>query len=123
MIFTKVDASNSGAHVEKLTRELNIHYRSSIGSLIYLLSTRICLSFAIHKLVKFPSKFIKIHFEGFICLLRYIRGNKTLVIKYYTDAKDTTLSDLFRKTNITPIKSYLPSLIPVGNIVQTTAEV
>ena len=27
-------------------------------------------------------------------LLRYIRENKTLVLKYYADIKDTTLSDL-----------------------------
>ena len=38
MIFTKADASTNDEQVEKLTREFNIHYRSCIGSLIYLLS-------------------------------------------------------------------------------------
>ena len=37
MIFTKEDVSTSDEQVEKLTREYNIHYRSCIGSLIYLL--------------------------------------------------------------------------------------
>ena len=53
MILTKEDVSTSDEQVEKLTREFNIHYRDCIGSLIYLLSTRVELSFAVHKLIKF----------------------------------------------------------------------
>ena len=49
MILTKDDISISDEQVEKLTREFNIHYRAFIGSLIYLLSTRVDLSFAVHK--------------------------------------------------------------------------
>ena len=44
-IFTKEDVSTSDEQVEKLTREYDIHYRAFIGSLIYLLSTRVDLSF------------------------------------------------------------------------------
>ena len=50
MIFTKAYTSTSDEQVEKLTREFNIHYISCIGSLIQLLSTRVDLSFAGHKL-------------------------------------------------------------------------
>ena len=53
MIFTKEDVSTRDEQVEKFTREYNIRYRSCIGSLIYLLSTRVDLSFAVHKLAKF----------------------------------------------------------------------
>ena len=56
MIFTKSDASTSDDKVEKLAREFNIHYRDCIGSLIYLLSTRVDLSFSVHKLAKFSIK-------------------------------------------------------------------
>ena len=49
MIFTKEDVSTSDEQIEKLTREYNIHYRSCIGSLIYLLSTRVDLSFSVYK--------------------------------------------------------------------------
>ena len=52
MIFTKEDVSASDEQIEKLTREYNIHYRACIGSLIYLLSTRVELNFAVHKLEK-----------------------------------------------------------------------
>ena len=53
MIFTKDDTSTSDEHVEKLTREFNIDYRACIGSLIYLLSTIVDLSFSVQKLAKF----------------------------------------------------------------------
>ena len=37
MIFTNGDVSTSDEQVDKLTRELNIHYRACICSLVYLL--------------------------------------------------------------------------------------
>ena len=53
MIFTKDDTSTSDEQVDKLTREFKIRYRSCIGSLIYLLSTRVEFSFSVQKLAKF----------------------------------------------------------------------
>ena len=100
IIFTKEDTSTSDEQVEKLTREFNIHYRSCIGSLIYLLSTRVDLSFAVHKLAKLSANPGKVHFEGLIHLLRYIRDNKTLGLKYYADLNDVPVTDLLRQANI-----------------------
>ena len=73
MIFTKEYVSTSDEQVEKLTRGLNIHYRDCIGSLIGLLSTRVELSFAVQKLAKFSANPNKVHIEGLVHLLRYIR--------------------------------------------------
>ena len=70
MIFTKYDVSTSDEQVERLTREYNIHYRACIGSLIYLLSTRVDLSFAVHKLAMFSANPGKVHFEVLVHLLR-----------------------------------------------------
>ena len=81
MIFTKEDVSTSDEQVDKLTREYNIHYRACIGLLIYILSTRVDLSFAVHKLAKFSANPGTVHFEGLIHLLRYIRDNKTLLLQ------------------------------------------
>ena len=53
VIFTKEDVSTRDEQVEKLTREYNIHYRACVGSLIYLLSTRLDFSFEVQKLAKF----------------------------------------------------------------------
>ena len=63
MIFTKEDVSTSDEQIEKLTREYNIHYSACIGYLIYLLSTSVYLSFAVHKLAKFSANHGKVHFE------------------------------------------------------------
>ena len=41
-----------------------------MGSLIYLLSTRVDLSFAVHKLAKFTANPGKVHFEGLVHVLR-----------------------------------------------------
>ena len=62
VIFTKADASTSDEQVEKLARELNIYYIACIGPLIYLLSTRVDLSFLVQKLETFSSNIGKVHF-------------------------------------------------------------
>ena len=96
----KEDVSTIDEQVERLTREYNIRYRACIGSLIYLLSTRLDLSFAVHKLAKFSANSGKLHFEGLLHLLRYIRDNKTLGLKYYADLNDAPVTDLLRQANI-----------------------
>ena len=70
MIFTKDVVSTRDDQVKKLTREFNIHYSACIGSLIYLLSEIVCLSFAVHKLEMFLSNTDKVNFEVFVHLLR-----------------------------------------------------
>ena len=87
------DATTRDGKVEKLPREFNIHHRSCIVSLIYLVSTRVDLSFEVHKLEKFSSNPGKVHFEGLVHLLRYIKDNKTLGLNYYSDMKYEPLSD------------------------------
>ena len=100
MIFTKEDVYTSDEQVEKLTREFNIHYRACIGSLIYILSTRVDFSFAVHKLAKFSVNPGKVHFEGLINLLRYIKNSKNLGLKYYADLNDAPVTDLLIKASI-----------------------
>ena len=83
-----------------MTREYNIHYRACIGSLIYLLSTRVDLIFEVHKLAKFSANPGKVHFEVLVHVLRCIRYNKTLSLKYYADLNDALVTDLLRQANI-----------------------
>ena len=52
MIFKKNDTFTSDEQNEKLSREFNIHYIACIGSLIYVFSTRVDLSFAVYKLAR-----------------------------------------------------------------------
>ena len=58
------------------------------------------LSFAVHKLEKFSGSPDEVHFEGLIHLLRYIRGNKNLGLKYYADLNYSTVTALLRQASI-----------------------
>ena len=58
------------------------------------------LSFALHKLAKFSANTGKVHFEELVHLLRYIRDNKTLGLKYYADLNYAPVTDLLRQANI-----------------------
>ena len=100
IIFTKKDVSTSDEQVDKLNKEFNIHYRACMDSLVYILSTRVDLSFVVHKLAKISVNPGKVHFEGLIRLLRYIRGIKTLGLKYYADLNDAPVTDLLRQSSI-----------------------
>ena len=52
------------------------------------------LIFAVHKLEKFSANPGKVHFEGLVDLMRYIRDNNTLGLKYYADMNDTPVTEL-----------------------------
>ena len=58
------------------------------------------LSFAVYKLEMFLSNPGSVHFEGLVHLLRNIRDNKILGLKYYADIKDALLSDMLRQSII-----------------------
>ena len=64
------------------------------------MSTRVELSFAVQKLAKFSANPGKVHFEGLIHLLRYIRDNKTLGLKYSADMNDVPVTYLLRHASI-----------------------
>ena len=53
----------------------------------------------------------------------YIRDNKTLGLKYYTDMNDAPVTDLVRQANIKTKNHLIYFLILFGKIVQTLAEV
>ena len=58
------------------------------------------LSFAVHKLEKLSVNPGKVHFEGLVHLLRYIRDNTTLGLKYYAYLNDAPVTDILRQVNI-----------------------
>ena len=62
--------------------------------------TSVDLRFAVHKLAKFSEKPGKVHFEGLIHLLIYIRDNKALGLKYYADMNDAPVNDLLIQASI-----------------------
>ena len=64
---------------------------------MYLLSTRVGFSFAVKKLAKFPSNPGKVHFGGLVHMLRYIKDNKTLGMKYNANMIDASITELLRQ--------------------------
>ena len=100
MVFTKEDAYTSDAQMEAMSIQYNIYYRACVGSLIYLLSTIFYLCFAVHKLAKISSNPGKAHFDGLLHLLRYIRDNKNLVLRYYSKIYHAYLSYLLIQSSI-----------------------
>ena len=58
------------------------------------------LSFAVHKLANFSENLGKVNFEGLGHLLRYIRENKTLALKYYADMNESPVSALLIQANM-----------------------
>ena len=58
------------------------------------------LSFAVHKLAKFSENPGEVHFGLLVHILRYIRNNKTPVLKFYADINDAPVSDLLRQAII-----------------------
>ena len=100
IIFTKEYASTIDEQVEMFSREYRIHYRDCVVLLIYLFYTIVYLCFAAHKLKMFSSNPGKLHFEGLVHLLRYIRDNNNLGLRYYEKIEDAPLSDLLIKAII-----------------------
>ena len=56
--------------------------------------------FLVHKLATFSDNPGKVHFEGLIIFLKYIRYNKTLGLKYYADLNDAPVTYILRQANI-----------------------
>ena len=79
MIFTKEDAYTRDEQVEVLSLYYIIHYRSCLGSLIYILSKIMDLCFAVQNLETFLSNTGKVHF-----LLICIGYKRNLGLEYYS---------------------------------------
>ena len=71
-----------------------------MGSLIFISSTRVYLCFAVHKSTMFSSNTCKVHFEGFVHLLRYIRDNHNSGLRYHAKMEDAPLSNLLKQARI-----------------------
>ena len=58
------------------------------------------LSFSVHKFKNILENPGKVHFEVLIHILRYIRYNKTLGLKYYSDMNDAPVTELLIQVSI-----------------------
>jgi transposase InsO family protein len=82
---TSDDCSASEEAVKLLEQEYNIDFASCVGSLIYLGMTRCDIVYATNKLAKFTRLPGRVHFDVLLHLLRYLRDNALLGIRFYSD--------------------------------------
>ncbi len=99
-IPTLDDCSLDEVAAEHLSVEYNINYASCIGSLIYLTMTRIDITHAVNKLAKFSHRTGKSHFEALFHVLRYLRDNCYLGIKFYSNLEEAPLIKMLHSQNI-----------------------
>jgi hypothetical protein len=79
------DSSATVDEAIQLQAEYNIDFSSCIGSLIYLEQTRTDILFAVNKLAKFTRCPGVKHMEALVHLLRYLRDNTNLGVRFYSD--------------------------------------
>jgi hypothetical protein len=106
-IPTSEDCSLDEKEVTKLEEEFNFEYASCIESLIYLTMTRTDILFAVNKLAKFSRSPGRTHFTVLIHLLRYLRDNVFLGIKFYSNFMEAPLINALQSQNIVQSHPFL----------------
>jgi hypothetical protein len=91
---TSEDCSINEEASKQLEQEYNIDYASCVGSLIYLAMTRCDITFAVNKLAKFSKRPGRNHFEAMLHVLRYLRDNTFIGIKFYSNAMDAPITHM-----------------------------
>jgi hypothetical protein len=99
-IATKEDMSKTEEEAIRLEKEYGFAYSSVVGALIYILSTRPDLTFAVSKLAKFMRLPGKRHFEAIAHLLHYLREKSQLGLKYYSDLARAPLQRILTESRV-----------------------
>jgi len=84
-VTTSDDCSTDEEAAKLLEKEYNVDFASCIGSLIYLGMTRCDIVYVVNKLAKFKRIPGRVHFNVLLHLLRYLRDNLLLGIRFYSD--------------------------------------
>jgi hypothetical protein len=99
-IPTSDDCSVDEREAELLQTEYNIDFASCVGSLIYLGMTRVDISYAVNKMAKYTQKPGRKHFDAITHLLRYLRDNSHLGLRYYSEITDSPINQMLSQQNI-----------------------
>jgi hypothetical protein len=97
---TSDDCSPNEEAAKLLEQEYNVDFASCVGSLIYLGMTRCDIVYAVNKLAKFTRLPGRVHFDVLLHLLRYLRDNALLGIRFYSDLFRAPLIQMLEKQQI-----------------------
>jgi hypothetical protein len=105
-IPTSDDCSKDETAAKILEGEYNLDFASCIGSLIYLGMTRCDIVHAVNKLAKYTRIPGKNHFEALLHVLRYLRDNTLLGIKFYSELSQAPLVAMLRGQQIEQVHPF-----------------
>jgi hypothetical protein len=79
------DCSKDEESAKTLQEEYGIDFASCVGALLYLSYTRPDITYAVVKFAKYTRRPGVVHMEALLHLLRYLRDNMYLGLKFYSD--------------------------------------
>ena len=97
---TKEDQAKDEDKSKEIQKEYNIDFAACVGCLIYLSYTRYDILYAVNKLTKFTRKPGKAHMDAIVHVLRYLRDNPTLGIRYYANWNESPLCKMLKENGL-----------------------
>ena len=80
----------------------NLHYRSVIGTLLYVsCCTRTDIAFAVNKLAKYSNNPCFVHYRAMLHLIGFLKGTSNRSLKFYSNLKDYPTYKALLDNNIT----------------------
>ena len=94
------DCSKDEVAAKSLQVEYGIDFASCVGALLYLSYTRPDITYAVVKLAKFTRRPGVNHMEALLHLLRYLRDNMYLGLRFYSDINMSPVTRLLSSNGI-----------------------
>ena len=96
-ILTKADSpTNQAQTLEVKKRFQNLHYRSAIGSLLYMsCCTRPDICYAVNKLAKFSTNPGIKRYRSLLYLIGFVKNNPNLGSRFYRTIQDSPVFKMF----------------------------
>ena len=101
-IPTNKDCPQNSVQIAEVKKRFkNLHYRSAIGSLLYMsCCTRPDICYAVNKLAKYSSNPGIKHYRGLLHLIGYIKAHPSKGIQFYKDIKQSPVYKLLHDNGI-----------------------
>ena len=99
---TKKDCPQNQAQIDEIRRRFqNLHYRSVIGSLLYIsCCTRPDICYAVNKLAKYSNNPGVTHYKALLHLVGFMKALGKRGLKFYKDIQESPLFHMMKMNNI-----------------------
>ncbi len=100
-----------------MQEEYGIEFSSCVGALLYFPYTRPDITYAVVKFAKYKRRPGEVHIEVLLQLLRYLRDNMYLGLKFYSDITMSPITRLLSSNGIPLEKLCALSLTNLGMMI------